>query len=141
MAIPLAPRLLGSSAPSGLRPLITATALIALALWPCPFAALLGIPCPGCGLTRAAWALLHGEWRHALELHPLAPLVVPLVPGAGLALLAQDVRRAPPAVPGRLTTFLLWALCALLLGVWLARFAGAFGGPVPVQSLLQRWSR
>jgi len=37
---------------------------------------LLGIPCPGCGMTRALAHLAKGEWRAALALHPLAPLLV-----------------------------------------------------------------
>jgi fermentation-respiration switch protein FrsA (DUF1100 family) len=127
----------GVSAPSrSFRPLLAATAAIALVLWPCPFATLLGIPCPGCGLTRAAWALLQGEWRRALALHPLSPLLVPVVAGLGLVLMAGEVRGAPATALVRWQVGLLWALCAGLLGVWLSRFAGAFGGPVPVQSLL-----
>ena len=123
------------------RTLLGATALLALPLWPCPVASLLGIPCPGCGLTRAGWALLQGDWHQALALHPLAPVIVPLVAGMAVALLVREVRAAAPAVPARWTTCLLWVLCALLLGVWLARFAGAFGGPVPVQSLLEHGLR
>jgi hypothetical protein len=61
---------------------------------------------------------------------------VPAVAGLGLVLLAREVRGAPAAAPSPLQGGLLWALSALLLGVWLARFGGAFGGPVPVQSLL-----
>lgn len=118
---------------------LAATALIALALWECPFAHVFGIPCPGCGLTRAAWALLHGEWSRALQLHPLSPLLVPSVAGALWATMASEVSATPAVAPPRTQGVLLWALCALLLGVWLARFGGAFGGPVPVQPGLKGW--
>lgn len=37
----------------------------------CPFAILTGFPCPGCGLTRAGFLLLRGEFSAALELHPM----------------------------------------------------------------------
>ncbi len=33
----------------------------------CQFHRLTGLNCPGCGATRSAYALLHGEWRVALR--------------------------------------------------------------------------
>lgn len=41
----------------------------------CPFYHLTGIPCPGCGLTRATIAILNGEFYKALLLNPLSFLV------------------------------------------------------------------
>ena len=38
----------------------------------CPFYNLTGLPCPGCGLTRAFVCLGHGQWREAWHWHPLA---------------------------------------------------------------------
>jgi len=34
---------------------------------PCPFRALTGIPCPGCGITRLADAVAHGHLTTALR--------------------------------------------------------------------------
>jgi len=42
--------------------------------WPCPFKALFGIPCPGCGLSTAVAQLLHGHWQAAMATHAFAPL-------------------------------------------------------------------
>lgn len=45
----------------------------------CTFQSTIGLPCPGCGLTRALLAALHGNFQEALRLHPLfwlAPLVI-----------------------------------------------------------------
>ncbi len=33
----------------------------------CEFHRLTGLNCPGCGMTRAVYALLHGDWRAALR--------------------------------------------------------------------------
>src|SRR5277367_5788832 len=42
-----------------------------VAAWPCPFFHLTGIPCPGCGATRACVALLSGRWAESLRMHAL----------------------------------------------------------------------
>ena len=36
----------------------------------CPFRALTGLPCPGCGMTRAWISLLHGDLSAAFRFHP-----------------------------------------------------------------------
>jgi hypothetical protein len=106
----------------------------------CPTASLFGLPCPGCGLTRATLALLQGQFAQALRLHPLVPLLAPIYFGvivaAALAYIAGPGRRLPRLrVAGRWLTPGAWALLVLVFGVWLSRFFGAFGGPVPVRSL------
>jgi hypothetical protein len=114
----------------------------------CPTAFFFGIPCPGCGLTRATLALLHGDLSGALRFHPLVLVLAPLFLGAVAKGLHDFVRgpRAPAgaAAPRRSLAPAWWtrapglALASLLgvavLGVWLARFAGYLGGPAPVRS-------
>lgn len=47
---------------------------------PCLFHALTHFYCPGCGVTRAVHALLHGHLSLALSMNPLAVLAIPLIP-------------------------------------------------------------
>lgn len=44
--------------------------------WRCPFFQCTGVPCPGCGLTRASLALLRGDVSGAFALHLFAPVLV-----------------------------------------------------------------
>jgi hypothetical protein len=106
----------------------------------CPSAALLGIPCPGCGLTRATLALLRGDVRTAFHFHPLVFVLSPLFIGLLASALVDYVRGPIQRARRRSwnTPWLgraLWLLLALMLGVWVARFFGAFGGPAPVHPL------
>jgi hypothetical protein len=50
--------------------------------WRCPIKALLGIPCPGCGLSRAMALFIRGEWQEAMLMHAFAPIFL-----AGFALM------------------------------------------------------
>ena len=69
---------------------------------PCPVRLLAGVPCPGCGMTRAFLALLGGDVAAAWAYNPffMAPAAVAL--GASLppsrprALLASAGRRVAP---------------------------------------------
>jgi len=42
----------------------------------CPFKAITGYPCPGCGGTRALIALLHGHIWEAIMINPLSVLLI-----------------------------------------------------------------
>lgn len=108
----------------------------------CPLAGTFGIPCPGCGLTRATLALAHGDVHAAMRFHPLVWLLSPLFVAFMGGALVELVRgpAAPPLLRGfrwnaRLVSVVGLLLLTLSTGVWLARFAGYFGGPVPVTSL------
>jgi len=45
----------------------------------CPFRAVLGIRCPGCGMTHALVALAQGQVRRALGYNPYVLLLLPLL--------------------------------------------------------------
>ena len=81
----------------------------------CPLKLLTGIDCPFCGMTRATLALGRGELAHALQLHPLAPLVLAgLVAVLGMVIAGASLR-------GRRAYAVLAATGAL----WLVRLACA----------------
>jgi hypothetical protein len=100
----------------------------------CPCAGLFGVPCPACGLTRAAWLLARGDLPGALRLHPFAPLLLPVLAATCAGVVWGRFRRRPalPVGASALVQGLAGLLLLLVLGVWLARFWGAWGGPVPV---------
>ena len=63
---------------------LTSAVFVVSALWSpsdlpgvvlCPFRALTGLPCPGCGMTRAFCALGHGDLPGAFGYNALAPFV------------------------------------------------------------------
>jgi hypothetical protein len=85
----------------------------------CPSRALLGLPCPTCGMTHAFVALAHGDLAAAVAANPAGALL------AGLAwlLAAADLVRfalgAPlPAVPPRAARLAIAAGGAVLLASW-----------------------
>jgi len=114
------------------------TALFALLLSPfklCLVARVFHVPCPGCGMTRAAVAMAHGDVAGAFALHPLSLVLVPLAIAVAAVQVARYVRTGSAwnAAPlSRGTELASAALVLLLLGVWVARLFGYFGGPVPV---------
>ena len=87
--------------------------------WPCPLLSTFGVPCPGCGLSRAAVALLRGEFGRAMTLHAFAPVAI-----AGMALLVAASALGPQPRTRLIgwvrrieqrSGFSVWMLAALLL--------------------------
>jgi hypothetical protein len=92
----------------------------------CPVAIITRHPCPGCGLTRAGVALLQGHLDEAVHFHPL---VIPIVPIVGLAVLHgiyNYVRygrwHSFASVQSRTITVGSIILGVAIIGVWIARF-------------------
>ncbi len=54
--------------------------VVAIALhlpgWECAFLRVTGLPCPGCGLTRACMLLLKGVVQASIKFHAFAPIFV-----------------------------------------------------------------
>lgn len=101
----------------------------------CPSATMTGIPCPGCGLTRATLSALQGNFAEAFHFHPLFWFVTPLYVGM-LGSLGWSYVRGGGYVPSqrfnKIATAVAITAFVLIIGVWVSRFFGAFGGPVPL---------
>ncbi|MGI8856784.1 MAG: DUF2752 domain-containing protein [Thermomicrobiales bacterium] len=66
----------------------------------CLISAIIRRPCPACGMTRAAAALLRGDVRRAIKTNPRIILVAAI----GLSMLVSDARSIiiePPRRQGR----------------------------------------
>ncbi|MDY3619345.1 DUF2752 domain-containing protein [Agathobaculum sp.] len=86
----------------------------AVAGWGCPVQRVTGVGCPGCGLSRAAAALVRGDFAGAFRLHPmvyvLPPTVLFVLFGKKPLLGSKARERA-----------LLWGVIALWIVIWVAR--------------------
>ena len=69
---------------------------------PCPFYALTGLYCPGCGTTRALHQLLHGHLGEAFGFNPLMILMLPYLGYCSLSYVMFAVRGRP--LPSILTS-------------------------------------
>jgi hypothetical protein len=92
---------------------------------PCPFLALTGFYCPGCGTLRALHQLTIGHPVAALDLNPLMVLLLPFV----AYFLASHAMLAVTGWPLRrffVRPELIWALLGVVLVYWLLRNVPAY---------------
>jgi hypothetical protein len=83
----------------------------------CPFRALSGIPCPGCGMTGALLALAKGDLIEAVAHNPFSMLLLFL---AGLSLLPdRALKRLPSQAHAIMSHFLILSLLSVGF-YWLA---------------------
>ncbi len=103
----------------------------------CPMAMMIHVPCPSCGSSRSVHGLLHGDLAEALHMNPLALLALPLFGALAVVALARVAEHGTVQAIGRgaierRIVGVLLGLYGLEVALWLLRFAGLFGGPVPV---------
>lgn len=126
-----------SLALTGIGVLQCAVTFYGISGWQCPFLHGLGVPCPGCGLSRAAAALFRGDWQQSLHLHAFAPLalVALLLIALGALLPARQRRALVGAVAAvERRSGLGAALLIVLIAYWLIRLAA---GPAALTQLLK----
>jgi hypothetical protein len=86
----------------------------------CPFRALTGFNCPGCGTARGLHQLLHGNALAAFELNPLLVLLLPILGYILLSFTTSAINgRAMPQV--MLPRKFVWVVSALVMGFWVFR--------------------
>jgi len=86
----------------------------------CPFRALTGLQCPGCGSTRACYQLMHLHPIAAFKLNPLMMLTLPFI----LYGLAGFTKSAVTGKPQRrifIPSIYLWAWLAVVIFFWVFR--------------------
>lgn len=91
----------------------------------CPFRFLLGIPCPGCGMSRAYYAFFDGDFSKAFFNHPLFLLIPPfaVILGGGNSKILKS-KKAKSA--------LLKTGIAVILIVYIIRMVILFPGTAPM---------
>jgi hypothetical protein len=82
----------------------------------CPFHAMTGLYCPGCGTTRALHALVHGDVANALAMNPMFTLTLPLF---ALLLLDATTRLPMPLARAaqRISDARVWAVAVIAFAV------------------------
>jgi hypothetical protein len=86
----------------------------------CPFRALTGFTCPGCGSTRGMHQLLHGNVAAAFELNPLLFLALPFLIYA-LLLYSYRVMSGQPIQRNALAPKYIYTIFGVVLFFWIFR--------------------
>lgn len=84
-----------------------------------------GIPCAGCGMTRAVFYMMTGQLVRGMRLNPAAPLWIAL---AGYFFWNRYVYGTYP----KKTNILFGAVCAVTLAIYVYRMANCFPGEPPM---------
>ena len=86
----------------------------------CPFRALTGFTCPGCGSTRGLHRLLHGDVVAAFELNPLLIVSLPFLLYALLRYTNAAIREKP-LKGNQLNAKCIWVMFVVILFFWIYR--------------------
>jgi hypothetical protein len=84
----------------------------------CPSALVLGLPCPGCGMTRALGHVTHGLFREAFAFNAIWPILLGYLVLLWIYQLLEVARGEPPKWP---TYKISAVMIVILLGFWAVR--------------------
>lgn len=94
---------------------IAVSGIILLVFYHCPFLYFFGIPCPGCGMTRALIAAARLDFKAAFYYHPLFFVIII----AAVYMLLKLTGRV--SVSKKAENNLLKAICILFITVYIIR--------------------
>ncbi len=89
----------------------------------CPLALVFGLPCPGCGLTRALGLATHGRFAEAFQYHPLWPALLAYFVFLWVYQMVEVVKGEPPKLP---VYRIAGSAIVGLLGFWALRLIWFF---------------
>lgn len=91
----------------------------------CPLVILTGLPCPGCGMTRAVFFFLTGQWKRGLQMNPLG--IAWIVWAAYLAVMRYGLgKKAKGLMPAA------GVIVALMIVLYVRRMYLFFPGQSPI---------
>ncbi|AKF07759.1 DUF2752 domain-containing protein [Sandaracinus amylolyticus] len=140
---PLPPRPQWRRVLDAAMPLLALLLLAAIEFPLCPTRLMFGVPCPGCGLTRATLAILQLDFAAMWRLHPMAPVMTPIVAWFLSKPILEELGWIPKhRVFVRVPNVVWGTLLVMFFGLYVARLGGLLGGlpdPIdPSESMLGR---
>ena len=98
----------------------------------CPFRALTGLPCPGCGLTRSWVYLMHGDIGASLASNWFGPvLILAVVVLAVVSVRARVARKRPADLDKLVKSPVVLGLFALFITYGAVRLILTLTGAIP----------
>lgn len=95
----------------------------------CPIALATGVPCPGCGMTRALAKLADGDLESALEYHPLVFLIAVELTFAGVWFFLRR-RDKVQAMPRWTANLMVISTAAAMVVTWGIRYSAGTLPPI-----------
>ena len=95
----------------------------------CPFFALTGFACPGCGTTRGLHQLLHADVVGAFRFNPLMMVMLPFLLYA-LVRYTNAVMRGHPIRGKQFNAKYVWLLSFVVLAFWIVRNTPFYPFPI-----------
>jgi hypothetical protein len=94
----------------------------------CMFKNITGLPCSGCGMTRAFCALAHGDIHQAFHLNIASIPLALILAIAALLMVAEAIDNKPRLGPAwdKTKRFLFWSGGPILLIAWIVNLVKVF---------------
>lgn len=87
----------------------------------CQFRRLTGLQCPGCGMTHATYAILHGHFARAFALNPVGVILLPLALVGLTPGVLSWVSKRPVAWRLKPGLFMTRLIAVVVLAFWVLR--------------------